>query len=101
MEELVSIGKILSDTNRVNILALLYREGELCVCELCDTLQLSQPLVSRNLKMMRDAKMVDTLQKGKWVIYSLHPSKHLEALFEHFNDAIIQLPKVVCCDIKE
>ena len=67
MDKLVRLGKILSDINRVKILALLQREKELCVCEICDTLELSQPLVSRHLKQMREANIVSAKKNGKWI----------------------------------
>lgn len=50
MQKLVILAKTFSDLNRVKILSLLKRERELCVFEICDTLELSQPLVSRHLK---------------------------------------------------
>ena len=95
MQKLVQIGKILSDSNRVKILALLKREKELCVCEICDTLQLSQPLVSRHLKQMLQADVVTKRQEGKWILYSLHTCVLLECLLQQLND--IELPKLVAC----
>jgi ArsR family transcriptional regulator len=97
MEKLVQIAKILSDTNRVKIIALMYREKELCVCELCDTLQLSQPLVSRHLKQMRDAGLVQTKQSGKWIIYSLYENEMLHCLLDTIQEDITTLPKIISC----
>ena len=97
MQRLVQIAKILSDENRVKIIALMQREKELCVCEICDTLVLSQPLVSRHLKMMREAELVQTKQSGKWMIYSLAENKTLNCLLEDLQEAFSTLPKVVAC----
>jgi len=97
MEKLVSLGKILSDMNRVKIIALMQREKELCVCEICDTLELSQPLVSRHLKQMREAKIVQTKQSGKWMIYSLCNNETMYYLLDTIQEDIKKLPKVISC----
>jgi len=97
MEQLVQLAKILSDTNRVKMIALLYRDKELCVCEICDTLQLSQPLVSRHLKQMREAGLVKTKQQGKWIIYSLHVNKTVACLLGTLQEEIDKLPTIVSC----
>jgi len=72
MEEIVALAKIFSDPNRVKIAALLQREGGVCVCEICDTLSLSQPLVSRHLRQMRQAGVVNAEHSGKWMVYFLN-----------------------------
>jgi len=100
MEKLVQLAKILSDSNRMKIIALLYREKELCVCEICDTLQLSQPLVSRHLKQMREAALVETKQEGKWIIYSLHENKTVACLLDTLKEDIDKLPKIILCTKK-
>ena len=97
MEKLVILGKILSDINRVKILALLQRDKELCVCEICDTLELSQPLVSRHLKQIREAKLVTSNQTGKWIIYRLVEEKRLSFLLTTIDVEILNLPKLISC----
>ena len=97
MEKLVTLAKILSDINRLKIIALMYREKELCVCEICDTLKLSQPLVSRHLKQMREANLVQTQQSGKWMIYSLQEDERVNYLLKTIKKEIIELPKIVAC----
>ena len=97
MEKLVQLAKILSDGNRVKIIALMCREKELCVCEICDTLQLCQPLVSRHLKQMRETHLVQTKQSGKWIIYSLNENKTLNFLLDTIKEDIASLPKIISC----
>ena len=97
MNTLVQTAKILSDINRVKIIALMHREKELCVCEICDTLQLSQPLVSRHLKQMREADIVQTRQSGKWIIYMLKQNDLIECLLKTIEALSQELPKVVAC----
>lgn len=71
MERLVQLVKVFSDVNRFKILILVLRELEVCVCEICGTLELSQPFISRHLKQIREVDILESTQEGKWVIYSL------------------------------
>jgi len=61
---------LFSDETRLRILMLL-GEGELFVCQIMAVLGISQPLVSRNLALMRDAGLVDERREKKLVFYSL------------------------------
>lgn len=97
MEELTALAKILSDINRVKIMLLMKREKELCVCEICDTLELSQPLVSRHLKQMREVGIVQTKQSGRWIIYSLRENKTINYLLDTIKEDIYNLPKIISC----
>lgn len=101
MDELVSLGKILSDKNRVKIILLLQREKELCVCEICDTLILSQPLVSRHLKQMREAGFVQTRKNGRWILYSLTQKEILFSLLKSIDSNTIELAQLICCQKRE
>ena len=100
MDELVRIGKILSDPNRVRIIALLTSRESLCVCEICDTLELSQPLVSRHLKQMREAGIVHTQKSGKWTLYSLTLTPALTCFETKFRQIASTLPQLVACNKK-
>ena len=99
MEELVTFAKVVSDINRVKIIALLLRDKEACVCELCDTLKLSQPLVSRHLKKMRELNILETQQSGKWIIYSLSKSQnaYLSCFLAQIKEQKYTLPSLVSC----
>ena len=62
--------KALSDPNRVRVLKLL-QEGALCVCEIQKVLGLAQSTVSKHMKLLEDAGLVDRKRQGAWIIYSL------------------------------
>lgn len=62
--------KALSDPNRVKIIKML-EQREMCVCELTAALGLAQPTVSKHLKLLEDAEMVESRKDGSWVNYSL------------------------------
>ena len=69
MKKLAKIAKVLGDENRLKVLALIDREKEVCVCEVSDTLNISQPLASKYLKQLKDAGIIDSEKRGKWSIY--------------------------------
>ena len=99
MENIVAIAKVLSDINRIKILGLLLRNKELCVCEFCDTLNLSQPLVSRHLKQIKASGMINSKQEGKWVIYSLSNTQDqmMKCYLAEIKKSTDDLPLLATC----
>ncbi len=66
--------KALADPHRVRVVNLLAVSGEaVCVCDLTETLGLSQPTVSFHMKKLVDAGLLDREQRGVWAYYSLRP----------------------------
>ncbi|MBX2857184.1 MAG: metalloregulator ArsR/SmtB family transcription factor [Cellvibrionaceae bacterium] len=63
--------KCLSDETRLYATLLVYQEGELCVCELMQALEDSQPKVSRHLAQLRNCGILDDARRGQWVFYSI------------------------------
>jgi ArsR family transcriptional regulator len=66
----VEVLRAAGEPSRLRILALLARE-ELAVLELCRVLDQSQPRVSRHLKLLADAALVERFPDGAWVFYRL------------------------------
>jgi len=99
MENIVAVAKVLSDINRIKILGLLLRNRELCVCEFSHTLNLSQPLISRHLKQMKNAGMITSKQEGKWVIYSLADTEDhiLKCSLSEIEKSTGDLPALSVC----
>lgn len=62
----------LSDGNRLRILWRL-TDGERCVCELAEALDLGQSLLSFHLKTLREAGLVRARKEGRWMHYRLEP----------------------------
>jgi ArsR family transcriptional regulator len=67
--------KALSDPNRVKIVKLL-QQKMMCVCELQAALKISQPSVSKHLKILEEAGLVDSKKDGLWVNYYLSDGRH-------------------------
>ncbi|HEV2531886.1 metalloregulator ArsR/SmtB family transcription factor [Phenylobacterium sp.] len=66
----VEVLRAAGEPTRLRILALLARE-ELAVLELCGVLDQSQPRVSRHLKLLAEAGLVERFPDGAWVFYRL------------------------------
>ena len=67
----------LSDPIRLEILDFL-RDEEKCVCEITPHLKLIQPLVSRHLKILRNAGLVKRRKESTWHYYSLTDRRIIE-----------------------
>lgn len=65
--------KCLSDETRLRCVTLLQKEGKLCVCELTEALQLSQPKISRHLAQLRQCGLLLDSREGQWVYYQINP----------------------------
>ena len=63
--------KALADPLRTKIIELL-RTQELCVCELCEQLDVNQSKLSFHLKNLKDADLLRSRQQGRWMYYSLN-----------------------------
>ena len=75
--ELSSVLRLVSEESRLNILCIL-KQGEHCVCQIMDHVDLSQSLISHHLKDLKDAGIVTDKKKGLRVYYSLtKQGKHI------------------------
>jgi ArsR family transcriptional regulator, arsenate/arsenite/antimonite-responsive transcriptional repressor len=70
MKTLLNALKALSDETRLRIINLLY-EKELCVCDVMETLQITQAKASRHLIYMKNAGLVTDRKHAQWVYYSI------------------------------
>lgn len=69
-KRVVEVLRAAGEPTRLRILALLEKE-ELAVLEICRVLDQSQPRVSRHLKLLADAGLVERFPDGAWVFYRL------------------------------
>lgn len=74
MEHIAETLKALSDPTRLRIVSLL-RHGELCVCDLMETLQTPQSKISRHLAFLKNAGWVKARRSGKWIHYQLRDTE--------------------------
>ena len=69
----------LADPNRILLLYALSQNPR-NVTELCNELEMAQPLVSRHLKVLRERGMVTTERRGTVVVYTLGDIRLIQAL---------------------
>jgi ArsR family transcriptional regulator, arsenate/arsenite/antimonite-responsive transcriptional repressor len=70
MKNALRIFNALSDSTRLRIILLLL-ERDLCVCELLFVLKMSQSRISHQLRILRDAGLVEDKRDGQWMIYGI------------------------------
>ena len=79
MEKLMNVLKALSDETRLRILNLLY-EKELCVCDIMETLKISQAKASRHLSYLKNAGLVKDRKYAQWAYYSMLKEEQMKFL---------------------
>jgi DNA-binding transcriptional ArsR family regulator len=70
MRKILNITKALSDSNRVRALMML-KNGELCVCQIIEALELAPSTVSKHMSILRQADLVESRKCGRWMYYRL------------------------------
>src|ERR1700676_3127751 len=70
MTAMEDLFKALADATRLRILGLLL-SGEVCVCDIHESLKITQPKASRHLAYLRRSGLVETRRDGLWIHYRL------------------------------
>lgn len=71
IEEISEQLKLIADKSRLTILACL-KEKEMCVCDIVEILQTTQPNVSQHLKRLKNGGLVNETRRSQWIYYSLN-----------------------------
>ena len=103
MEVFLKSVSALNDATRVLILRFIDENGECCVCDLQNSLDMIQSRLSRHLKLLKDAGFLRVERKGTWAYYSVRSPLdrfRLEAL-EEIRHLDIELPKLKNCSSSE
>ena len=64
----------MSNQTRLRCLYLAAKQEEVCVCEVVDALDISQPTASKALKVLREAGILTDRRDANWIYYRLHES---------------------------
>ncbi len=75
----INVLKAAADETRLRVLALL-ASGERTVKDLTDILGQSQPRISRHLKLLADAGLIERAPEGAWVYYRLSDDETIRAI---------------------
>ena len=90
-----ALFKALADATRLRILGLLLA-GEVCVCDIHESLRIPQPKASRHLAYLRRSGLVETRREGLWIHYRLAtlPDPVLAALVDAVRHALAHVDTV-------
>ena len=86
--KLSNMFKLFADETRIKIICSLLKE-ELCVCDLCELLNLNQSQVSHQLQLLRNSKLVKYRREGKQIFYSLD-DEHVELIIQMALNHILE-----------
>ncbi|WP_044640123.1 ArsR/SmtB family transcription factor [Risungbinella massiliensis] len=101
LEQIADCHKALGDKTRLHILSLLKVE-DLCVCELVEILQITQPAVSQHMRKLRQVKLIKERRSGQWVIYSLNGEDYpfFQEFLKSLPDLSDQIEKLKASGLK-
>ena len=71
IEYVTDVLKALSDESRLRVVMSLEYAGELCVCQILELLDLAPSTVSKHLSILKQAGLIQSRKKGRWIHYSL------------------------------
>ena len=86
--DLAELFKAFGDSTRIRILFALF-EAEICVCDLAESLNMTQSAVSHQLRLLKQARLVNGRREGKQIIYYLaddHVRTIIAMGLEHINE---------------
>ncbi|MDO4330053.1 MAG: metalloregulator ArsR/SmtB family transcription factor [Lachnospiraceae bacterium] len=84
--DLAELFKVFGDSTRIRILYVLF-EAELCVCDIAQTLNMTQSAISHQLKILKQSKLVKSRREGKQVFYSL-ADDHVRTIIDQGREHI-------------
>ncbi|HTV88791.1 MAG TPA: metalloregulator ArsR/SmtB family transcription factor [Stellaceae bacterium] len=99
LDELLAVLRAVAEPSRLRLLVLC-AGGELTVSELAQILAQSQPRVSRHLKLLCEAGLLDRFREGSWVFYRLSAGSAAAALSRHLVAACDESDETIALDLQ-
>lgn len=106
MKDILKVFKALSDPTRLRIMMLLF-ERELCVCELMFILKMEQSRISHQMRILRDADLVEDIRDERWIIYRIPETtkesfkllfgQYLKEKIKETKESILDLENLKIC----
>lgn len=84
LNTLANYFSAVSNKTRLRMLYVTHRYGERCVCDLADVFEITQPAVSRHLKILREKNLVETRRDAQTIYYSLRTDNPFAGLLASF-----------------
>lgn len=91
MKGIANMLKALADETRLNMIALLLKKGELCVCDFVSVLGITQSKASRHLRYLANAGLLDDRREAVWVYYKIADKLSAE------HKTILKAVAGICC----
>ncbi len=97
LNQTASVLQLAGNETRLKILYLLYREHQLCVCDLGDILEMKTPAISQHLRKLKDGGLIKPDKKGQTIFYKIREEalRTLKPLFEQFRSEQVEGDKLV------
>ncbi len=86
--DLAELFKVFGDSTRIRILFVLF-QSEMCVCDLAETLGMTQSAISHQLRVLKQMKLVKNRREGKTVYYSLADG-HIQNIISQGMEHILE-----------
>lgn len=86
--DLAELFKAFGDSTRIRILFALF-ESDICVCDLAESLGMTQSAISHQLRLLKQARLVGGRREGKQIIYYLaddHVRTIISMGMEHISE---------------
>jgi DNA-binding transcriptional ArsR family regulator len=91
-EQMAAVFKVLADPSRCRLVAAIIEAGELCVCDLAATVDMSESNVSHHLRVLRAHGLVRARRQGKMVFYS-PDDDHIRVLLDITREHVVHGPE--------
>ncbi len=88
ISQLADLFSLMGDTSRLRIIVACLNQP-ISVTEIAETLDLSQPLVSHHLRLLKAARMVRPERRGKQIFY-VAADHHVQHVIQDMYDHIIE-----------
>ena len=102
MKDVMAVTRALADENRTRVL-MFPRGGQLCVCQIMETLGLAPSTVSKHLNILHQAGLLESRKEGRWMYYRL-PGRNappcVRGVIRWLQESLADDPKVAQ-DIKK
>lgn len=88
MANIDAIFKAMGDPTRIKIIKMLAENGELCVCKILESLEMTQPALSHHLSTLKNAGIVSPRKQGQWIHYKLIKNVFVDEALPFIQDIV-------------
>lgn len=80
--------KVFGDSTRIRIIFVLC-QSEMCVCDIARLLEMTQSAISHQLRVLKQARLVNSRREGKTIFYFLSDD-HVKTIFYHAMEHVME-----------